>query len=38
MKTGKFKKLLYEKKEYVVHLRALSKSLNHGLILKKCIE
>ena len=24
----------YDKKEYVVHIRALKKALNHGLILK----
>ena len=26
---------LYDKKEYVVHIRALKQALNHGLILKK---
>ena len=26
---------LYNKKEYVVHIRALKQALNHGLILKK---
>ena len=26
---------LYDKKEYVVHIRALKQVLNHGLILKK---
>ena len=25
----------YDKKEYVVHIRALKQALNHGLILKK---
>ena len=38
MKIGKCKKLvrnLYDKKNYVVHIRALKQALNHGLILKK---
>ena len=38
MKIGKCKKLvcnLYNKKIYVVHIRSLKQSLNHGLILKK---
>ena len=38
MKTGKCKKLiynLYDKKNYVVHIRPLKQTLNHGLILKK---
>ena len=38
MKIGKCKKLacnLYEKKNYVVHIRSLKQALNHGLILKK---
>ena len=26
---------MYDKKEYVVHIRALKQALNHGLILKK---
>ena len=26
---------LYDKKEYVVHIRALKQALNHGLIFKK---
>ena len=40
-KESKFKKCnklvcnLYNKKEYVVHIRALKQALNHGLILKK---
>ena len=29
---------LYDKKEYVVHIRALKQALNHGLILKKYVE
>ena len=38
MKIKKCNKLvcnLYDKKEYVVHIRALKQALNHGLILKK---
>ena len=38
MKIGKCKKLvcnLYDKKNYVVHIRSLQQALNHGLILKK---
>ena len=38
MKIDKCKKLvcnLYDKTNYVVHLRSLKKALNHGLILKK---
>ena len=38
MKIGKCEKLacnLYEKKNYVVHIRSLKQALNHGLILKK---
>ena len=38
MKTDKCKKLvcnLYNKKNYVVHIRSLKQALNHGLILKK---
>ena len=38
MKIGKYKKLvcnLYDKKNYVVHIRSLKQALNHGLILKK---
>ena len=38
MKIGKCKKLvcnLYDKKNYVVHIRSLKQALNHGLILKK---
>ena len=38
MKIGKGKKLacnLYDKKNYVVHIRSLKQALNHGLILKK---
>ena len=29
---------LYDKKEYVVHIRALKQALHHGLILKKYME
>ena len=38
MKFSKCKKLvcnLYDKKNYVVHIRSLKQALNHGLILKK---
>ena len=38
MKIGKCKKLvcnLYDKKNYVVHIRSLKQALNYGLILKK---
>ena len=38
MKIGKCKKLacnLYNKKNYVVHVRSLKQALNHGLILKE---
>ena len=38
MKINKCKKLvcnLYDKKNYVVHIRSLKQALNHGLILKK---
>ena len=37
MKIGKCKKLacnLYDKKNYVLHIRSLKQALNHGLILK----
>ena len=38
MKIGKCKKLacnLYDKKNYVVHMRSLKQALNHGLILEQ---
>ena len=38
METDKCNKLvctLYDKKDYVVHIRSLKQALNHGLILKK---
>ena len=38
MKIKKVKKLvtnLYDKNEYVIHIRNLKQALNHGLILKK---
>ena len=38
MKIEKFKKLvanLYDKIEYVIHIRNLNQALNHGLVLKK---
>ena len=40
MKIRKFNKLicnLYDKKEYVAHIRTLKQALNNGLILKKYI-
>ena len=41
MKIEKFKKLvtsLHDKTEYVIHIRNLKHTLNHGLVLKKYIE
>ena len=41
MKIKNFNKLvcnLYDKKEYVVHIRTLKQRLTHGLILKKYIQ
>ena len=41
MKIKNFNKLvynLYDKKEYVVHIRTLKQALSHGLILKKYIQ
>ena len=38
MELGKIKKLvtnLHGKNEYVIHIRNLKQTLNHGLILKK---
>ena len=38
MKTNKVQKLvhnLYDKKKYVIHIRALDQALKHGLILEK---
>ena len=38
MKINKCNKLvcnLYDKKNYVVHIRALKEALNHGLVLKR---
>ena len=38
MKVNKCNKLvcnLYDKKNYIVHIRSLKQALNHGLILKK---
>ena len=34
----KFVVNLHDKKEYVIHIRNLKQALNHGLVLKKCIE
>ena len=34
-KCSKFVCNLYDKKNYVVHIRSLKQALNHGLILKK---
>ena len=41
MKIKKCNKLvcnLYDKEEYVVHIRTLKQALNHGLVLKKYID
>ena len=41
MKIRKVEKLvanLYDKTEYVIHIRNLKQELNHGLVLKKFIE
>ena len=41
MKIEKIEKLvtnLHDKEEYVIHIRNLKQVLNHGLVLKKCIE
>ena len=41
MKINKCSKLVcnvYNKKNYVIHIRALKQALNHGLILKKYLE
>ena len=41
METGKDEKLLanlYDKKEYVIHVRNLKQALNYGLVWKKYIE
>ena len=38
MKIDKWNKLvcnMYNKKDYVIHIRSLKQALNHGLILKK---
>ena len=40
-KIGKCNKLIYDfhdKKNYVLHIKALKQALNHGLILKRCTE
>ena len=41
MKIKKVKKLvanLHDKTEYVIHIRNLKQTLNHGLVLKKVIK
>ena len=41
MKIEKIEKLvanLYDKQEYVIHIRNLKQALNHGLVFKKCLE
>ena len=41
MKSGKTEKILanlYDKKVYFIHTRNFKQVLNHGLVLKKCIE
>ena len=38
MEIGKIKQHLvnlYDKKEYILHIRTLKQALNHGLVLKK---
>ena len=37
-KINKYNKLVHDKKNYVVHLKAIKHALNHGLILKTCTE
>ena len=37
-KCNKFVYNLYDRKNYVVHTRALKQTLNHELVFKKCIE
>ena len=36
-KCSKLACTLYDKENYVIHIRALKQALNHGLVLKKCI-
>ena len=41
MKIKKKKKIVasfYDKEEYVIHIRDSKQSLNHGLVLKKCMK
>ena len=41
IKINKCNKLvctLYDKENYVIHIRAFKQALNHGLVLKKCIR
>ena len=37
-KSGKLVANLYDKTEYVLHIRTLRQALNHGLILKKVLR
>ena len=37
-KSNKLVCNLYDRNNYVVHIRPLKQALNHGLVLKKCIE
>ena len=37
-KINKYNNLVHDKKNYVVHLKAIKHALNHGLILKTCTE
>ena len=37
-KTNKLVCNLYDRNNYVVHIRPLKQALNHGLVLRKCIE
>ena len=38
LKTEKLVANFHDKEEYVIHIRNLKQLLNHGLILKKCVE
>ena len=37
-KIGKIIANVHDKKEYVIHTGNLKQALNHGLVLKKCVE
>ena len=38
MKTGKLVAYLNDKTKHVINIRNLKQTLNHGLLMKKCIE